>query len=170
MQPRGNPWLWLIHRGSSNEMSKAFGTNKLIIFHLRSISDLERLEHHSPLQPLSHNLSNSGYMLFNKHSHHVAERISSRNNILNALACTSWGQQTETLLMTYKAVGRSIINYATPVWSPNLHDTNYRKIQYTQNEALRIATGCHNMSSIDHLYTEADILKVKEHSELPSAR
>ena len=29
--------------------------------------------------------------------------------------------------MTYKAVGRSIINYAAPVWSPNLHDTNYKK-------------------------------------------
>ena len=72
--------------------------------------------------------------------------------------------------MTYKAVGRSIINYAAPVWSPNLHDTNYRKIQYTQNEALRIATGCHKMSSIDHLHTEEEMLKVKEHSELLSAQ
>ena len=72
--------------------------------------------------------------------------------------------------MTYKAVGRSIINYAAPVWSPNLHDTNYSKIQYTQNEALRIATGCHKMSSIDHLHTEAEMLKVKEHSELLSAQ
>ena len=84
---------------------------------------------------------------FIKHSQYVAERVSGRNNILKALAVTSWGQQKETLLMTYKAVGRSIINYAAPVWSPNLHDTNYRKIQYTQNEALRIATGCHKMSS-----------------------
>ena len=82
---------------------------------------------------------------FNKHSQYVAERVSGRNNILKALAGTSWGQQKGTLLMTYKAVGRSIINYAAPVWSPNLHDTNYRKIQYTQNEALRIATGCHKM-------------------------
>ena len=64
-------------------------------------------------------------------------RVSGRNNSLKALAGTSWGQQNETLLMTYKAVGRSIINYAAPVWSQNLHDTNYRKIQYTQNEALR---------------------------------
>ena len=72
--------------------------------------------------------------------------------------------------MTYKAVGRSIINYAAPVWSPNLHDTNYRKIKYTQNEALRIATGCHKMSSIDHLHTEAEMLKVREHSELLSAQ
>ena len=72
--------------------------------------------------------------------------------------------------MTYKAVGRSIINHAAPVWSPNLHDTNYRKIHYTQNEALRIATGCHTMSSIDHLHTEAEMLKVREHSELLSAQ
>ena len=55
---------------------------------------------------------------FNKHSQYVAERVSGRNNILKALAGTSWGQQKETLLMTYKAVGRSIINYAAPVWSP----------------------------------------------------
>ena len=77
---------------------------------------------------------------FNKHNSHVAERVTGRINILKALAGTSWGQQKETLLMTYKAVGRSIINYAAPVWSTNLRDTNYRNIQYTQNEALRIST------------------------------
>ena len=107
---------------------------------------------------------------FNKHSQYVAKRVSGRNNILKALAGTSWRQQKETLPMTYKAVGRSIINYAAPVWSPNLHDTNYRKIQYTQNGALRIVTGCHKMSSIDHLHTAAEMLKVKEHSELLSAQ
>ena len=61
-------------------------------------------------------------------------------------------------------------NYTAPVWRPNLHDTNYRKIQCTKNEALRIATGCHKMSSIDNLHTEAEILKVREHSELLSAQ
>ena len=71
--------------------------------------------------------------------------------------------------MTYKAVRRSIINYAAPVWSPNLHDTNYRKIKYTQNEDLRMTPGCNKMSSIDHLHTEAEMLKVREHSELLSA-
>ena len=57
---------------------------------------------------------------FNKHSSHIAERVFGRNNILKALAGTSWGQQK---LMTYKAVGRSIINYAAPVWSTNLRET-----------------------------------------------
>ena len=45
---------------------------------------------------------------FKRHSGYVAERVSSRNNILNALAGTSWGQQKETLLMTYKAVSWEI--------------------------------------------------------------
>ena len=57
--------------------------------------------------------------------------------------------------MTYKVVGISIINYAAPVWSTNLRDTNYRNIQYTPNEALMNATDCHNISSVDHLHVEA---------------
>ena len=98
---------------------------------------------------------------FNKHGSHVAERVSGRNNILKTLAGTSWGQQKETILMAYKEVGKSIINYAVPVWSTNLRGTNYRNIQYTQHEALRI-------SSVDHLHAEANVLKVREHSELLS--
>ena len=54
---------------------------------------------------------------FNEHSQYVAERLSGRNNILKALACTSWEQQKEILLMTYKAVGRSIINYNSELLS-----------------------------------------------------
>ena len=99
-----------------------------------------------------------------------SEGVSGRNNILKTLTGTSGEQQKETLLMTYNAVGRLIINYASPVCSPNLHDTNYRKIQYTQNKALRIATGYHKMSRMDHLHTEAEMLKVREHSDLLSAQ
>ena len=72
--------------------------------------------------------------------------------------------------MIYKDVGRSIINYAAPVWSTNLRDINYKNIQYTQNEALRIANGCHKMSTVDHLHVEAEMLKVRKHSELLSAQ
>ena len=107
---------------------------------------------------------------FNKYIGYVVERVSSRNYILKALAGTSWRQQKETLLMTYKAVGRSIINYDAPVWSTNLRDTNYRNIQYTQNDALRIATSCHKISSVDHLHVEVKMLKAREHSDLLSAQ
>ena len=35
---------------------------------------------------------------------------------------------------------------------------------------MRIATVCHKLSSVDHLHVEAEILKVREHSELLSAQ
>ena len=50
--------------------------------------------------------------------------------------------------MTYKALGRSIANYAAPVWSINASETNIGKIQRAQNEALRIITGSHKMCCI----------------------
>ena len=83
---------------------------------------------------------------------------------------TTWGQQEETILLTYKALGRSIANHAAPVWSTNASNTSIGKIQTAQNEALRIATGAQKMSSINHLHSEAAMMKVKEHSDLLSAQ
>ena len=110
------------------------------------------------------------FFSFNKHCVQVANRISKRNNVLKALAGTNWGQQKETLLMTYKALGRSIANYGAPVWSINASETNIGKIQRAQNEALRIITGSHKMSSIDHIHSETKILQVEDHMNLLSAQ
>ena len=89
---------------------------------------------------------------FNKHRQYVAVRVSARNNILKALAGTSWGQQNETLLMTYKAFGRSIINYAAPttenfnvhrtrLWGSPLAVTRCSvSITYTQKQSHPITT------------------------------
>ena len=54
------------------------------------------------------------YFSFNNNCVQVANRVNKRNNALQALAVTNWGQQKETLLMTYKALGRSIANYPAP--------------------------------------------------------
>ena len=70
--------------------------------------------------------------------------------------------------MTYKALGRSIANYSTPVWSPNASDSNIDKIQHAQNEASRIITGSHKMPSIDHLHRK--MLQVDDHQNLISAQ
>ena len=72
--------------------------------------------------------------------------------------------------LSYKALGRSIANYAAPVWSTNASDTSLGKIQRTQNEALRIIAGSHKMSSIDHLHSETKMLPVEDHLNLLSAQ
>ena len=42
--------------------------------------------------------------------------------------------------------------------------------QLWKYEAQRISTGCHKMSSVDHLPPEANVLNVRDHSELLSAQ
>ena len=74
---------------------------------------------------------------FHKHCNYVSERIDKTNNMLKVLAGSSWGQEKETLLMTYNALGKSIASYATPVWSTNASDSSFKKIQTAQNAALR---------------------------------
>ena len=89
------------------------------------------------------------YISFHKHCNYVSDRIDKRNNMLKALARLSWGQNKETLLLTYNALGKYIASYATPVWSTNASDSSFKKIHKAQNAALRTATGAHKMASID---------------------
>ena len=110
------------------------------------------------------------FFSFNNHYVQVANRVSKRNNVLKALAGTNWGQQKETLLMTYKAVGRSIANYAVPAWSTNASESNIGKIQRAQNETLRIITGSHKMLCIDHLHSETKMIQVEDHLTLLSVQ
>ena len=64
---------------------------------------------------------------FHKHWNYVSDRIDKRNNMLKALAGSAWGQDKKTLLMTFNALGKSIASYATPVWSTNANDSNFKR-------------------------------------------
>ena len=103
--------------------SKAFGPDKLSIFHLkhlgpRVIEYITTLFKTHPSMLIEDSRLPLGIFViyldpllsFNKHSQYVAGRVSGRNNLFKALSGTSWGQQKEILLITYKAVRRSIIN------------------------------------------------------------
>jgi hypothetical protein len=103
---------------------------------------------------------------FGEHGRATVTKVQRRNKILSALAGTKWGQQKETLLVTYRAIGRSVINYAAPVWTPMLADSHFARLQTAQNNALRIATGCHKMAAVDHLHQEAKELPVRRHCQL----
>ena len=107
---------------------------------------------------------------FHKHCNYVSDRIDKRNNMMKALAGSSWGQDKETLLLTYNALGKSIASYAAPVWGTNASDSSFKKIQTAHNAALRTATGAHKMTSIDHLHQESLTLRVKDHSDMLSTQ
>jgi hypothetical protein len=103
---------------------------------------------------------------FSEHCKTAATKMRKRNNVLKALAGTTWGQHKETLVSTYKAIGRSVGEYASPIWGPIASKSNWDKLQTAQNEALRLATGCVRMTNIDHLHQETRVLPIKRHSEM----
>ena len=105
-------------------------------------------------------------LFFHNHCNYMSDRIDKRINILKALAGSSLGQDKDTLLLTYNALGKYIASYAAPVWITNASDLSFKKIQTAKNTALRIVTRSHKMASIDHLHQESLMLRVKDHSNM----
>ena len=91
-----------------------------------------------------------GLHSFNAHVTQTKEKVSKRNNVLKALAGTSWGKDEELLLNSYKATGRAIVNYAAPVWTPSLAETHWSRLQTSQNAALRTKSDSANTT----IYTQ----------------
>jgi hypothetical protein len=102
------------------------------------------------------------------HVNNTQTKLQKRNNLLKKLAGSTWGKDHETLNMTYKAIGQSLTNYCSPIWTPNLKQCNWDKLQSAQNSALRIVTGCVQMTPINHLHQECKVMPVKDHNEMLS--
>ena len=89
---------------------------------------------------------------FTQHCNNIAVKVQQRNNVLKALADSIWGCEKETLLTKYQAIGRSILSYCSPDWTPSRKDINWYRFQRAQNFALRISTGCLKMADVTKLH------------------
>ena len=108
------------------------------------------------------------HLTLTQHCNNIAVKVQQRNNVLKALVGSSWGCNKEILLTTNQAIGRSILCYCCPVWTPSLKDTNWSRLQRAQNLVLRITTGCLKMADVVELHQEARELPVRQHNELIS--
>ena len=88
--------------------------------------------------------------------------------MLKALDGSTWDCNKETLLTTYQAIGRSILSYCCPVWTPSPKVTNWSRHQRAQGYALRMSTGCLRMADVTKMHKEAREIPVRQHNELIS--
>jgi hypothetical protein len=102
---------------------------------------------------------------FSTHTKNITHKAQKRNNIIKALASSSWGQHKETLTTTYKAITRPILEYASPAWT-RATASQLQQIQTVQNTALRTVTGCHLITHITHLHHETKVLTIKQHTDM----
>ena len=105
-------------------------------------------------------------LCFGPHTRDIAANAQKINALLKALAGTAWGSGRETLMTLHKATSRSVINYCCSTWAPIIKDCHWKRLQLAQNKALRITTGCYNMTNIDDLHNEARVLPIKEHTHM----
>ena len=108
------------------------------------------------------------HFTFGPHIRNCVKRASKALNVMKALAWSSWGFTTETLVAPYKAIVCPILNYAAPIWFTQVSSTHLNKHEVIQNEALRIATGCHQKAAASHLRAETGVLPLRVHLELCS--
>ena len=98
------------------------------------------------------------------YSHHIKKTINSVKSVLNflkLLAGTGWGQDKETMVMTYKSVVRS-----KHIWSPSISKTNWERLLALENQGLKLGTGCLKMASSDHVHQETLVYPIREHCNM----
>ena len=109
-------------------------------------------------------------LCFKQHMETVKLKATKRMHVLQAVSGTSFGQEKESLLLLYRQLVRTVINYAAPAWFTFAAPSNLKKLQTTQNACLRVATGCVRLSNIDDLHHEAKVLKLEDHLEMISVQ
>ena len=106
---------------------------------------------------------------FNAHAIAQARKARAGVNIIRALSDTSFGHDKECLTLTFKSLVRPFFDYCAPIVFPLYSQASINRLQVVQNSALRRITGCHSLSSIDHLHQETKILPVEQHLKLLTA-
>ena len=81
------------------------------------------------------------------HIDYILERCLKRINILKCLAGTKWGTDKETMLIVYKAIIRSVIDYGSEVYD-SAAKTNLEKLDRIQSKCLRLCSGALRCTSI----------------------
>ena len=59
------------------------------------------------------------HLTFTQHCNNITVKVQQHNNVLKTLAGSTLDCVKQTLLTTYQAIGRSILSYCCPVWTPS---------------------------------------------------
>jgi len=79
-------------------------------------------------------------LTWNDHVNYVVEKCKKRLNLLRAISGNSWGANKKTLLMIYRSLIRSVLDYGAIAFD-SMSKHNKEKFDSIQAQALRIASG-----------------------------
>ncbi|XP_074028321.1 uncharacterized protein [Leptinotarsa decemlineata] len=91
---------------------------------------------------------------WNEHITYLKMTCQSGLNIMKTIASRSWGTDTNILMLIYRSLIRSKLNYGSLVYNSAKNGT-LKKLDTTQNCALRIALGAFHTNPVESLYCES---------------
>ena len=95
-----------------------------------------------------------GGLRFTKHVDNIVDKCKRRVNILCCMAGKDWGNSVETQRTIYLQYIRSAMEYAAPSWSSWLAETNVKRLQVVQNQAMRAIGKLAKTCPVDFLHLE----------------
>jgi len=90
---------------------------------------------------------------WNEHINYIIDRCNKRINLLRALTGTDWGANKKTLIMLYRSLIRSIIDYGAIAYD-SASESSKRRLDQIQSKALRICCGAMIMTPVAALQVE----------------
>ena len=101
------------------------------------------------------------HLSFKKHISVLKTQCREALNLLRVVAHLKWGGDRDTLLMLYRAIIRSKLDYGCVVYGTALN-TNLRQLDNIHNTGLRLALGAFCTSPVSTLYTETNEAPLEE--------
>ena len=125
---------------------------------------------HMATHPKVQSLTLDPKLTYSTHIHNISVRAHNPLQMLKALTTAGWGKQKEQLMVTYKAVVRPALEYASYILSLIAYSTSINKLQVMQNVALRPATGCTQDTIIQRLHDETLTFLIHEHLQINASQ
>ena len=98
---------------------------------------------------------------FKKHIIALKTQCKEALNLIRVVAQLKWGGDKDTLLMLYRTIARSKLDYGCIVYGTASH-TNLRQLDSIHNAGLRLALGAFCTSPVSNMYTEANEAPLEE--------
>ena len=104
-------------------------------------------------------------LIYRLHIQGVKSKGQKRLNVIRALSATQWGGDRKTLLLLYKSLVRSVLEYNSFIFT-HIALSNQKQLETIQNSALRIVTGAFRTTPTNSLLTEVNLPTLAERSHI----
>ena len=101
------------------------------------------------------------YLSFKEHISALKTQCKEALNLIRVVAHLKWGGDRDTLLMLYRTIVRSKLDYGCIVYG-TASNTNLRQLDSIHNAGLRLALGAFCTSPVSSMYTEANETPLEE--------